>query len=69
VLEHGRYVDLSGLVVTLELDDHLIADLDSGPLAQTLVEADQAHARSTRRPSSGTRRRSPGRAPGERALS
>jgi hypothetical protein len=41
VLEHGRYVDLSGLVVTLELDDHLIADLDSGPLAQTLVEADQ----------------------------
>jgi hypothetical protein len=44
LLQHGRYADLSRLVVTLELDGHRIADLDSGLLAQPLVEADQAHA-------------------------
>jgi hypothetical protein len=42
--QHARGVDPPRLVVALELEGHITADLDSGLLAQPLVEADQVHA-------------------------
>jgi hypothetical protein len=41
----GGAFDLARLVVPLELDDDLVADLDPGPRPYFLVEADQVNPR------------------------